>query len=111
MVGGLAHADKVLDVRGWSGPWVILKAKSELNLMEPGQVLEVLVTDPMTLVDFPSVLGQSNHQLIHIDEASGFTRHGRHSAMASAAKSAFLMNRSMGALASALSVRSAMRRS
>jgi len=73
-VGGLAHADKVLDVRGWSGPWVILKAKSELNLMEPGQVLEVLVTDPMTLVDFPSVLGQSNHQLIHINEASGFTR-------------------------------------
>lgn len=73
-MGGLAHADKVLDVRGWSGPWVILKAKSELNLMEPGQVLEVLVTDPMTLVDFPSVLGQSNHQLIHINEASGFTR-------------------------------------
>jgi tRNA 2-thiouridine synthesizing protein A len=73
-VGGLAHADKVLDVRGWSGPWVILKAKSELNLMEPGQVLEVLVTDPMTLVDFPNVFGQSNHQLIHINEASGFTR-------------------------------------
>ena len=73
-MGGLAHADKILDVRGWSGPWVILKAKSELNLMEPGQVLEVLVTDPMTLVDFPRFLGQSNHQLIHINEASGFTR-------------------------------------
>jgi tRNA 2-thiouridine synthesizing protein A len=73
-VEGLAKADKVLDVRGFSCPWCILKAKSELNIMQPGQVLEVLVTDPMMLVDFPNVLGKSGHQLIHINEQPDFSR-------------------------------------
>ena len=71
---GLGKADKVLDVRGWSCPWCILKAKSELNLMQPGEVLEVLVTDPMTLVDFPNVLGKSGDQLMQINEQPDFSR-------------------------------------
>ena len=71
---GLAKADKVLDVRGFSCPWCILKAKSELNLMEPGQILEVLVTDPAALVDIPSVLGRGGHYLIQITEQAEFFR-------------------------------------
>ena len=71
---GLAKADKVLDVRGWSCPWCILKAKSELNLMEPGQILEVLVTDPAALVDIPNVMGRSGHYLIQTNEQSEFAR-------------------------------------
>jgi tRNA 2-thiouridine synthesizing protein A len=73
-VEGLVKTEKVLDVRGWSCPWCILKAKSELNLMEPGQILEILVTDPMTLEDFPNVLDQSGHQLIQINEQPEFFR-------------------------------------
>ena len=71
---GLAKADKVLDVRGWSCPWCILKTKSELSMMEPGQILEVLVTDPAALVDIPNVLGRSGHYLIQVSEQSEFAR-------------------------------------
>jgi len=64
-------ADKVLDIRGWSSPWSILKTKSELNLMKPGQTLEVLISD---LGDFPAVLSRSNHRLIATDDGAGFSR-------------------------------------
>ena len=67
-------ADKVLDARGWSCTWSILKAKSALELMRPGEVLEVLSTDPMTLKDLPTVLGQSSHHLIQIDREAAFSR-------------------------------------
>jgi tRNA 2-thiouridine synthesizing protein A len=67
-------ADKILDVRGWSCPWCILKAKSQLNLMKTGEVLEVLVTDPMTLADLPNVLGRSGHYLIQAIQQSEFSR-------------------------------------
>lgn len=63
--------DKVLDIRGWSSPWSILKTKNELSLMEPGQILEVLISD---LGDFPVVLSRSNHRLIATDEQVGFSR-------------------------------------
>ncbi len=63
-----SKADKILDVRGWSCPWCILKAESLLRLMEPGKILEVLVTDPQIIKDLPSVLRQSNDQLIKVDQ-------------------------------------------
>jgi TusA-related sulfurtransferase len=68
----MAKTEKVLDVRGWSCPWCKKKKKSELNLMEPGQILEILVTDPMTLEDFPNVLDQSGHRLVKINEQPEF---------------------------------------
>ena len=40
------EADKVIDLRGMSCPWSILKAKSQLIAMKPGEVLEVLASDP-----------------------------------------------------------------
>jgi tRNA 2-thiouridine synthesizing protein A len=61
-------ADKILDARGWKCPWCILKAESLLRLMEPGKILEVLVTDPQIITDLPSVLRQSNDQLIKVDQ-------------------------------------------
>lgn len=67
-MGEKAKADKVLDVRGWNCPWCILKAESLLRLMEPGKVLEVLVTDPQIIRDLPSVLTQGNDQLIKVDQ-------------------------------------------
>jgi TusA-related sulfurtransferase len=42
--------------------------------MEPGEVLEVLVTDPMTLADLPNVLGRSGHYLIQAIQQSEFSR-------------------------------------
>lgn len=64
--------DKVLDVRGWSCTWSILKAKSELKQMRPGQVLEVLVTDSLTLKDLPPILRESEDEVIGVDEGPEF---------------------------------------
>ena len=66
--------NKVIDLRGISCPWSILKAKSQLIAMEPGEVLEVLASDPLMSEDFPKVLDQSGHHLIEINKQSGFSR-------------------------------------
>lgn len=72
------QVNKVLDLRGMSCPWSILKAKSQLTTMEPGEVLEVLSGDPMMIKDFPKVLGQRGHQLIQIkDKKEVFTLYVR----------------------------------
>ena len=67
-------ANKVIDLRGMSCPWSILKAKSQLIAMKPGEVLEVLASDPMMFEDFPKVLGKSGHHLVEINKQPGYSR-------------------------------------
>lgn len=62
------QADRVLDVRGWSCPWCILKAKSWLRRMTPGQILEVLTTDPNVQKNFPRVLARTKDHVIGMDQ-------------------------------------------
>ena len=69
-----AEADKIIDLRGVSCPWSILKAKSQLIAMDPGEVLEVLASDPMMFEDFPKVLGKSGHHLVEINREQGYSR-------------------------------------
>ena len=66
--------NKVIDLRGVSCPWSILKAKSQLATLEPGEVLEVLSGDPVMIKDFPRVLGKQGHQLIQIKDKEEFSR-------------------------------------
>lgn len=68
------RGDRVLDARGWSCAWCSLKVMSMLKLLKPGQVLEVLGTDPDTLKDLPHILEQSEDQLIGIDKQPEFFR-------------------------------------
>ena len=44
--------DQQLDARGLSCPMPIVKARTQLNQMEPGQVLRVLATDRGSVNDF-----------------------------------------------------------
>ncbi len=44
--------DKILDVRGLSCPMPIVKARQEVNTLQPGQVLKVLSTDRGSIKDF-----------------------------------------------------------
>jgi len=69
-----SEVSKVIDLRGMSCAWSILKAKSQLNAMDPGEVLEVLSSDPMMITDFPKVLGERGHQLIQIKDKQKFYR-------------------------------------
>lgn len=68
------QAEKVLDGRGWTCAWCILKSKSQLKLVKPGQVLEVLITDPRIIKDLPKVLRPHGDELIQVDEHSDYFR-------------------------------------
>jgi tRNA 2-thiouridine synthesizing protein A len=72
-VGKKGEVNKVIDLRGMSCPWSILKAKSQLINMEPGEVLEVLSGDPMMIKDFPKVLGKKGHELIRIKDKQEYS--------------------------------------
>ncbi|MBW1735589.1 MAG: sulfurtransferase TusA family protein [Deltaproteobacteria bacterium] len=63
--------DRTLDLRGWSCPWCILKAKSWLKHMSSGQVLEVISTDPQIQKNFPHVLEKSPDRVIKMDQKNG----------------------------------------
>ena len=66
--------DRVLDVRGWSCPWCIVKAKSWLGRMKPGQILELLGTDPETLKNFPSILRSGDDRIIEVKQYPDYHR-------------------------------------
>jgi tRNA 2-thiouridine synthesizing protein A len=66
--------EMLLDGRGWTCAWCILKTESRLKLMEPGQVLEVLCSDPRIIEDLPKVLRSHGDELIRVDEHSDHFR-------------------------------------
>jgi len=69
---GKRPSDRVLDLRGWSCPWCILKAKSWLVRMKPGQVLEVLFTDPGVQKDLPRVLERTADRIIRWEQKEDY---------------------------------------
>jgi tRNA 2-thiouridine synthesizing protein A len=73
-VTGKQRADRMLDVRGWSHPWCILKTKSELKHMDHGQVLEVLGTDPQAIRSLPAVLDRDGDEVLAVEDGPEFFR-------------------------------------
>jgi len=57
-------ADNVLDVSGMNCPIPILKVKKALNELAPGDVLEVISTDPSTEGDFEIYAKQTGNDLL-----------------------------------------------
>ncbi len=55
---------KTLDARGLNCPLPILKAKQALGQLEPGQVLEVLCSDPGSLEDFGAFCRTTGNALL-----------------------------------------------
>jgi TusA-related sulfurtransferase len=54
-------ARKTLDVRGAKCPIPIVKAKKEIDVMAPGDELEVLATDPGSIPDFQGWVKTAKH--------------------------------------------------
>ncbi|MGH8507283.1 MAG: sulfurtransferase TusA family protein [Gammaproteobacteria bacterium] len=54
----------VLDVKGLKCPMPLLKTKVELNRIQPGQILRVLATDPMAVVDLRAFCLRSGHEML-----------------------------------------------
>ena len=53
-----------LDTSGLTCPLPVLKARKLLIGMKPGEVLEVVTTDPMSVVDMPVFCAQAGHTVL-----------------------------------------------
>ncbi len=53
-----------LDASGLSCPLPVLKARKILIGMQPGETLEVVTTDPMSVVDMPVFCAQAGHTIV-----------------------------------------------
>ena len=64
----MSKYDKELDTSGLNCPLPIIKSKKEINLMESGQVLHVISTDPGAVQDFESFAAQTGNKLLESSE-------------------------------------------
>ncbi|RMG01954.1 MAG: sulfurtransferase TusA family protein [Nitrospirae bacterium] len=63
--------DQTLDTKGMNCPMPVLKTKKALDTIEPGQILEVLTTDPGSKSDIPALLDRLGHELVETKEDGG----------------------------------------
>lgn len=64
-------ADQTLDARGLNCPLPILRAKKALNTLSSGQTLQVIATDPGSVMDFQSFAKQTGNPLLESNETNG----------------------------------------
>ncbi len=60
--------DQELDTSGLNCPLPILRAKKVLAIMEAGQVLHIIATDPGSVRDFPVFARQTGNELLEVRE-------------------------------------------
>ena len=66
--------DTLLDTRGLKCPLPVLRARKAMQRVAPGEVLQVLATDPGTVRDFQAFCEATGHELIaHSQQAGEFT--------------------------------------
>jgi tRNA 2-thiouridine synthesizing protein A len=63
--------DIVLDTRGLRCPLPVLRARKAMQPLAPGEVLQVLATDPGTVRDFQAFAEATGHVLLEHREAAG----------------------------------------
>lgn len=61
-------ADHELDTSGQSCPLPLLNTKKKLRLLESGETLKVITTDPGAEKDFEYFCKQSNNLLEHVEQ-------------------------------------------
>ena len=74
----MTAAARNLDATGLSCPLPVLKARRAMQELKPGEVLEVLATDPAAPKDFVNFCEVGGHAMLASTEAGGvFTMHIR----------------------------------
>jgi tRNA 2-thiouridine synthesizing protein A len=53
-----------LDASGLSCPLPVLKVRKRLNGMAPRERLEVVTTDPLSVIDMPVFCAQAGHRIV-----------------------------------------------
>ena len=67
---GKYAADDVLDVRGQECPVPATETRKRLDRMAPGQVLEIIATDPLAAVDLQILCDRCGHALLASQESA-----------------------------------------
>ncbi len=62
------HVDEVLDTTGLLCPLPVYQASIVLKRLEPGQVLELVCTDPGSLADVPVLARRTGNVLLGVDD-------------------------------------------
>jgi tRNA 2-thiouridine synthesizing protein A len=62
--------DRELDARGLKCPLPILRTKKALTDMASGQVLKIVATDPLSVLDFQAFSNQTGNKLLQHTEAN-----------------------------------------
>jgi tRNA 2-thiouridine synthesizing protein A len=60
-----------VDASGLACPLPILKATQAIRTVGPGELIEVVATDPGSVKDFPAWAGSTGHALVESDSANG----------------------------------------
>ncbi len=55
-----------LDVRGLICPIPVQKTDEAIKQIEPGEVLEVIASDPLTLIDIPAWEAKEPHKILRV---------------------------------------------
>ena len=72
-IGDIAVTD-VLDTSGLLCPLPVYQAALALKQLQPGEVLELICTDPGSLEDIPALARQRHDVLLAVDDQNGTQR-------------------------------------
>lgn len=67
--------DASLDCRGLNCPMPLLKTKKALKKLKPGQILEILGTDPGSKNDFPDFAERQGNEFMGLVDVDNHTRY------------------------------------
>ncbi|MFZ3035207.1 MAG: sulfurtransferase TusA family protein [Parvibaculum sp.] len=59
-----AEEELILDVMGQQCPLPVLRARKRLLNLDPGTLLRVFVTDPVSRIDMPHFCAETGHVLV-----------------------------------------------
>ncbi|WP_372604018.1 sulfurtransferase TusA family protein [Actibacterium sp.] len=60
--------DLEIDATGLKCPLPVLRAQKALRAMASGQVLRILASDPVAVIDIPHFCAESGHEFLSCDE-------------------------------------------
>ncbi|HEY4344391.1 MAG TPA: sulfurtransferase TusA family protein [Parvibaculum sp.] len=62
----------LLDVMGQQCPLPVLRARKRLLNLEPGALLRIFVTDPVSRIDMPHFCAETGHDLVETRDRGGW---------------------------------------
>ena len=68
------RADRILDCIGLYCPMPVLKVREEMELLSPGQIVEVWADDPAAESDFKAWAKRAGQKLLAVEKGSQGTR-------------------------------------